>query len=73
MAGVWTSDERIPNRDVYHDVSRDGLPDPSHTAMSDIRRRMQRFEHGTSDVYRSAKVRRAREDLVEVQQAQAIQ
>ena len=72
MAGVWTSDEPLSNRFGVHDVSRDSQLVPSMSAMSDVRKRVRR-QHGMSkEAEHAARVRRAREDLVEVRQQDAL-
>ena len=76
MAGVFTYDEPIPTRTLFHDVSRDGMHHPSSSAMSNLRERMQRGQKGglpVEDDYgasRAAKLKRAKEDLVEGQDAE---
>ena len=68
MAGVLSSDEIIPNRIWYHDVSLDGVPQSSMVAMRAIMERLSSLEQrvgSESALGKEARRRRADEDLRE--------
>ena len=67
MAGVWTSEEPVESRVFFHVVSRDGVGDhmPS-VAMSALRGRMDRGQRLDPAAMRSQKVKRAKQDIVEM-------
>ena len=74
MAEILTFEQHISTEMPFRDVTRDGEHNPSMAAMAAVRERMRRQSahdprHAFGD--RAAKYRRARGDLVEVQQADA--
>ena len=67
MAGVWSSDDPIPNRAWFHNVTNDGIGGAS-VAMNSLRRSMDRAGRGlsTRDGL-NIRRRRAEEDLRDMQ------